>query len=230
MTETCGRPLCAGQYRLEQRKRDLVERLRGDMSQAIAERERQAAACPSDATDTWAAIVTPANTRKLKLLPRRRKYRFAKRLLKLINGVAASGGLDRFDTDQASVAPASELSIVGTACSNCRGHCCSRGGTSAFIDERLIKRFVLRRPTSPLIDMLRLYCSYLPMKTYEGSCVFHSATGCSLPRDLRSNTCNNTICGGVAELEARASLDGQRQFFLAALSKQGVERSQFAEL
>jgi hypothetical protein len=42
----------------------------------------------------------------------------------------------------------------------------------------------------------------LPAESVLDSCVYHSATGCSLPRELRSETCNRHLCGKLKNLQA----------------------------
>ena len=36
-------------------------------------------------------------------------------------------------------------------------------------------------------------------KVYENSCIYHTETGCSLPRELRSNICNNFFCQPIKD-------------------------------
>jgi hypothetical protein len=45
------------------------------------------------------------------------------------------------------------------------------------------------------------YLSYLPEKTFKESCVYHTETGCSLPRDMRSHVCNDYLCDTLYELK-----------------------------
>jgi hypothetical protein len=46
------------------------------------------------------------------------------------------------------------------------------------------------------------YVARVPAATVPGSCVFHGADGCGLPREMRSDTCNRYLCDGLVELRA----------------------------
>ena len=50
--------------------------------------------------------------------------------------------------------------------------------------------------------VLALYLSHLPDASMAGSCIHHTRQGCSLPREMRSQTCNQFRCGPLALLQA----------------------------
>jgi hypothetical protein len=52
-----------------------------------------------------------------------------------------------------------------------------------------------------------LYLGHLPPRSVAGSCVNHTRDGCSLPRSLRSDTCNTWRCLPLQELERRQGAD-----------------------
>jgi len=43
--------------------------------------------------------------------------------------------------------------------------------------------------------------AYTGKKTFVNSCVYHTQTGCCLPRIMRSDTCNEFLCDTLIELD-----------------------------
>jgi hypothetical protein len=52
-------------------------------------------------------------------------------------------------------------------------------------------------------EILGSYLAHFPERSYEGSYVFHAEKGCTLPRHLRADICNQHYCGGLIELKSR---------------------------
>ena len=187
-----------------------------------------------DEPGSYVAVVTPANTRIVTSLPRRRRYRFVNRLSKLIEACEDRGLLTESavaesmqSAQSARLVEDEHLPVFDSACANCLGNCCLRGGTRAYLDEFVLQQFKAAHPDSNSATLLRTYSSYLPERSFKDSCVFHTESGCGLPRNLRSRTCNRMICGGLVELKLRSNLDDQKKFFLAASDSHGVVRSKF---
>ena len=227
--QTCGSWKCRLESKKEEIRREREWCMRKEserrLAQATVLRDTSAAAEGIEDAESYETIVTPSNRRPLRSLPRRRRYRFAKRLMRLVEEAlrtrpdtpAADGGNER--------APA--LPILGTACANCLGGCCLSGGTHAYLDEATVRRFVSGHPGASAREVVEAYCRLLPDEAYDDSCVFHAADGCRLPRPMRSATCHKFACGGLSELRLRIELDGDTKFFLAAADDDGVARSRF---
>jgi hypothetical protein len=212
------------------------KRYEKQLDQATFARSVAAKHADVDAPDTYVPVVTPANTRSVTPLPRRRRYRFMKQLLKLIKNCEDRGLLtDAAVSERMELARPSEpaendhVPAVQHACANCLGRCCRRGGTHAFLDEFVLQRFKAAHPNADSKSLLTAYCSYLPERSYKDSCVFHTELGCGLPREMRSRTCNRTICAGLVEINLRSVLDDQQKFFLAATNSQGIVRTKFVD-
>jgi hypothetical protein len=84
--------------------------------------------------------------------------------------------------------------VARTACSLCRGFCCKGGEEHAYLDERTMARVRLARPELDARAVIRLYTDRVPAESYESSCIFHGAQGCTLDRSLRSDLCNLYFC------------------------------------
>ena len=90
---------------------------------------------------------------------------------------------------------ASNPSILDQACARCRGHCCRNGGEEAYLTEDTIRRYLHEHPGTRPLDLLEAYLARVGHETFEGSCIFHGPTGCTLSREMRSDTCNGYFCG-----------------------------------
>lgn len=110
-----------------------------------------------------------------------------------------------------SAAPADEPPPqAGALCALCRGHCCRHGlGQHAFIDATLLARWRSAHPGSSAGQAIEAYLSWLPRHHVAGSCLFHGAQGCTIPRAHRSDTCNAYACDTLRRLRQRlADEDG----------------------
>lgn len=102
-------------------------------------------------------------------------------------------------------------------CTRCQGWCCARSapGRHAFLDASHLRRWQLQHPGSTPADAARAYKDLLPARHSEGSCAYHGAQGCVLPRTMRASLCNTYVCGVIDELrDAEAARPG-RPFVIA---------------
>lgn len=89
------------------------------------------------------------------------------------------------------------------ACTACRGWCCRRGGSHAFLDETSLSRIRRQHPDLDPTALVALYDRFLGPTHLEDGCVFQGGDGCRLPRTLRSDTCNDWWCEDVERIRAR---------------------------
>lgn len=226
---TCGEWKCLIAYRKMQRdsrrKHDelLAWRHQHSLVRAIRLRHTIASLLGVHEPETYRAIITPVNERPIVPQRRKRRYRFMKRLIQLVEKTLQDAPRKPRSFEDNQPSPP----IFEAACANCKGKCCLRGATGAHLDADAIHRFTRLHPEADSHSILKAYSLCLPPATYLGSCVFHSANGCNLPRTMRSATCLNTVCSGVVELRLRIELDGESRFFLAAANKNRVVRGNF---
>ena len=136
-------------------------------------------------------LTVPAYRGDLRPLPQARCHVFMRHLRGVIR--------EATDAAPSSHKPQPELSaglreIASAACAACGGHCCSRGAEHAYLDDTSIRRVAASHPTLRARAIARLYRDYLPAVSFAGSCVFHTALGCALPRELRADLCNSFYC------------------------------------
>jgi hypothetical protein len=93
-------------------------------------------------------------------------------------------------------------------CAHCAGNCCAGGAQqAAFVDHTTLQTWVQAHPGHSLQDAFADYLSRLPDEHIAGQCCYQSAVGCSLPRDLRADTCNRYRCETLDTLGQHLSCD-----------------------
>jgi hypothetical protein len=174
--------------------------------------------------------ILPAFSAPVSNLPEKRRRRLRDRVLELIGRAVSKTPTAAVPPAPASVPNAGQQRMLGQACALCQGRCCQNGAEHAWLQVATIRRVMASRPELRPRHVLDEYLSYLPSKSYAGSCVYHTATGCALPRSLRSDVCNNYLCDGVDQL--LLDLQGSSPQVLVAAATMGstVERSQIIAL
>ena len=93
-----------------------------------------------------------------------------------------------------------EATSFAAACAACRGHCCSKGGNDAYLDENAIAQAWARHPRLSKRGLMQLYLDAIPKTAFADSCIFHAEQGCSLPRSLRAPVSEAYLCGPLMRL------------------------------
>lgn len=154
------------------------------------------------------AAAVPANDRAPEPLPAARRRRFRAHLLRMLR-VAGRAERARPEEDLVPWRPdhrpstAEEARILAAGCVACRGHCCETGGDVAWLDASDLRRRLRARPGARRHAVLDGYLSRLPDRSVPGSCVFHAEDGCALPREMRSEVCNEHLCPDLLDLRRR---------------------------
>ena len=203
------RRLLARIDREQERIRDENEWLRPDANaDAFAKRAEKELRADPVGTVPWNAVrvLLPANADPLAPQDSTRRLLFTQHLTE----VAERAGLEpaRFLNEPPAAEPppdGRETLSVG-ACTACRGSCCRSGGDHAYLTEETIARHLQAHPEGTVAQAIKDYLEWLPAETVLNSCVYHSKTGCGLPRDMRSSTCNRHLCGKLLNL--RSTLPG----------------------
>ncbi len=203
--KVCGRNDCKNhQVRSQAQaelRRNAALRLRAS---AAAESLVRSESIPDDARR--ATGVLPSNGRRVTGLPKREMRVFVNRLMGIISQAAAiQFGNAKLEDDGAGYEEPAEISethlaILGNGCAVCQGHCCSQGRGHAFIHVDTILGYMNRNPDQRPRDVLEAYVSRIGRRTYKDSCVYHTETGCNLPREMRSKVCNGYLCKGLNEI------------------------------
>jgi len=181
----------------EERVRDEKEWLRVEAEvEGIAKRaeqelrERFSGQIPATAV----RAVLPANSNPLTLQDPSRRAHFTQHLLEIAEGAVLDRALLLSDPVDIESRTTSRNTLSAGICAACRGSCCRGGGDQAYLTEETLVRSLQAHPDWTLVQIMDSYLQHLPAETVRNSCIFHSAQGCGLPRDLRSSTCNRYLC------------------------------------
>lgn len=196
--DTCEDPRCrklrAGW--IDDRKRQSDRREAIDRVAAEQERELRDAHGPAIPPRLVVARL-PANEQTAAPLPPERRETFRVNVAAALDRALADPDRPFPETPESPDPPAW---LVGSACAACRGSCCRHGGDHAYLYPDHFRRYLRDHPGADPRQLLAEVLSRLPAEAYHDSCVFHTTTGCALPRELRSNLCNTFLCDGLAEL------------------------------
>ena len=146
----------------------------------------------------WGDIELPGFDRPLRAVGAKRRRIFAAFLEGLIGEVSRP----RKNAAERPTKKPEATSFAG-ACAACRGHCCSKGGNDAYLDERAIAQAWGRHPRLSKRGLMQLYLDAIPKKAFADSCIFHAERGCSLPRSLRAPVSEAYLCGPLMRLMKR---------------------------
>jgi hypothetical protein len=114
--------------------------------------------------------------------------------------------------------------VLGQICAFCRGSCCRHGGMHAYLSADTLRRYMAANPGRRPREVLDDYLSRLGNRVVKGSCVYHGPGGCGLPREMRSNICNDFYCGGIHRFR-RAIGDSPPATAILAAESEGSVRA-----
>jgi len=233
----CGRPLTNHQCAVrtcEQahcRRTHLVDRpLAANRARRLAIslqaqkiRLRAARARKIEDADSYRVTIIPKNHDKARPLAKRRRKRFEANLATVIEQtlaherLVATGAASPPAPLPAIVPPAKALGeVLMQACIECRGFCCRTGGEHAYITQYTIMAYRRAHPQASREEIVASYASHLPSHSLPHGCVFQHAKGCTLPREMRGDTCNRHYCTALKQLtdEVR-DIPSPKAFFVA---------------
>ncbi len=171
-------------------------------------------------------LTVPAYGGRLEPLPATRRRAFAAHLRTIVAEAFAEPA-PRVRSTSSKTVP---LAATEAACATCRGRCCAHGGEHAYLDEDTIRRVARTWPELGARGVAALYRARLAKESFAGSCVFHGAQGCRLPRELRSDLCNDFYCNALKLFVREHGSAGPPRLRILAKSAEGVQRSVVAEL
>jgi len=194
------------------RAREEHERLRAQFEAEDAENTARWAVFDQDhpgehPADRFLRLIVPSGPHQARPLAEQRRRRYRDHLHQLIAQAVLP--------EDASTMPAGDTTPVTEGhtrsgsrlpdhlCAMCRGGCCTRGGDTAYLTVATLRRFMAEHPHLRPRQVLSAYLDRLATRTQPQSCINHTASGCSLSRDMRSDTCNRYLCSAQKELHGR---------------------------
>lgn len=110
--------------------------------------------------------------------------------------------------------------IETAGCTACQGYCCRLGrNSSAFLNKSKIENLIRANPALSMPQVIDRYVTAIPKKSVQDSCVYHSAQGCALPRDWRSDACNTYRCDQLVTMANRALEGDDLPFAILGVSE-----------
>jgi hypothetical protein len=199
-------------------------------------RARQAEVLGLEEPETYLPAIIPFSRRRVTNLADRRRRAFRDHLNGLISEAsesrASSSPSDAgLPTEPAPPgARALELqAVLGRACALCQGFCCGNGGNHAYLTVATIRRYMAQHPGQRPRDVLAAYLDRVGNKTCEGSCIFHQSGGCSLPRAMRSDTCNQYYCYGLTQFQQGLTVEDPARGFFVLMSGDAIKAATFCD-
>jgi len=160
--------------------------------------------------------VVPRQDRPLVPLEPERRAEFAARLDEIL-AKAFDGPVPPMDLGRRVRDEAEEHPLVGASCALCQGSCCSIGGRQlAFLDVDDMRRYRLRHPEATAAELRAHYLGRIPDRSVEHSCIFQSATGCTLDRSDRADVCNRYHCNPQSQFMQRLREAGSARAVIVA--------------
>ena len=90
---------------------------------------------------------------------------------------------------------ASTSALDAHLCALCRGRCCRFGlDGRAFLEAPQLRAWLAEHPDAAWVDAVDHYLGFVAPEHLHSSCLFHARDGCALPRERRSDVCNQFAC------------------------------------
>jgi hypothetical protein len=186
--------------REEEAARRLAERraIEATENGDIRDRLRAAAALPGA---TCRPVALPTGLRRVGPLPEHRRQAYRAHLESIVAEALAKPGAGDTGSPE-NPAGAATIPLAAELCACCGGGCCTQGGERAYLNADSIRRVLRTHVEWRPEQVADHYLARLAPETIVGSCVNQTATGCSLPREMRSDTCNDFHCPSLRSWHA----------------------------
>ena len=103
-------------------------------------------------------------------------------------------------TPAASPSESTTSALDAPLCTLCRGRCCRFGlDGRAFLEAHHLRAWLALHPGATWADAVDHWLAFIGVEHLDGSCLFHGRAGCTLPRDRRSDVCNQFACDALEQ-------------------------------
>jgi len=209
-----------------------------ELADALRDHRRQAAhALGEPAADSFPITVVPQRTFRQVPLSLERRRDFAHYLEERMR---EAPGIEPAAAAVSDVAgpvvpvqtpdPPAVSALLARICAVCGGFCCFYGGTRhAFLDSETLRRTAQAQTGIAAGDVPTQYLDHLPPLHFEGSCVYHTESGCALPRRMRAHICNAYECRGLTDARETAGAARHGRAFVVVRHDHRIIRSAFVD-
>lgn len=113
--------------------------------------------------------------------------------------------------------------LIRRACTTCEGCCCRLGyQNTSYIKPSTILRYRFEHPTASPEAILADYAAQIAAEAYEDSCVYHGSAGCTLPKEMRSDMCDEYLCYGIKDMLIQFETRPQTMGYVVATDEQEI--------
>jgi len=110
-------------------------------------------------------------------------------------------------------------------CALCRGRCCRQGLQGmAFLEPRDLRQWLAQQPGASWADAVDHYLGFVAAEHLQASCLFHGVHGCTLPRERRSEVCNQFACSTLEQLRDVAGAPADQAVVVVGIAGSHVTR------
>ncbi len=144
-------------------------------------------------------LVVPHQDRTLAPPSAERVRRFRRHLVECFRDLRKARRPERLV--QSPVVPPEEAAVpvLQAGCVACRGFCCLGGEDHAYLDERAMARVRRDRPALTERGVIAAYLAQIAPQSFQDSCLFHGAQGCTLDPTMRARLCHSFFCSPLRE-------------------------------
>lgn len=174
-------------------------------------------------------LALPSMRRRLRQVSARRKRGLREHLQGLVAPTSAQDASAPALAASAPDEPASiHARVSSQSCGSCRGFCCTNGGNrNAYIDAGIVARYRAEHPEHSASEVVDAYINRVGDRAYQDSCLYHGPAGCTLPREMRSDTCNNFYCASLTAFRSHAADATETSLFVVVKNGQGQRQGRF---
>ncbi len=203
----------------EKRRRDAMEAEHKAEAQALFENTLRAT--PGIGRKFATVVQVPTGIARSAPIPPERVAAYRQHLEDTVAKAAAIGSASEITTDinlQPQEALANTAAVFDAKpaiarlsarlCATCRGGCCTLGGNVAYLSPLTLRKFMDANPELDEAGVVQAYLDRLGDHSQEGACINQTPSGCVLPVDMRSDTCNAFFCDELKDFQKRAASDG----------------------
>jgi hypothetical protein len=107
---------------------------------------------------------------------------------------------------------------------------CQHGAAShAFLDEETVLFFLAQHPGMRADEAVLEFIRRVPAAHYKGSCIYHTKTGCNLPRDMRARICNAYECKGLKDSRPHFGKNGGSRAYVVVRHDNRIMHGAFVD-
>ena len=100
----------------------------------------------------------------------------------------------------AAAADEPQSALDASLCALCRGRCCRFGlDGRAFLEPQHLRAWLALHPGASWADAVDHWLGFIGTEHLRASCLFHGRGGCTLPRERRSDVCNQFACDALEQ-------------------------------